>query len=242
MKNLSFDIVAAKEAPLRLSQAILLYSGDSNICFASVHSIDASGKQPVILEGQAFTSEAAVRLALDLSSSAMKGGFVPPELLYLDGNAMAWWVPPGRRHIAFRAEQLGARERGEVVPHPGLVFLAEGGRRWSVWAVKGDGRPSEDTPLYQAPYFNVYENGGICTGNVRLPDGTTAERIHAWNKAFFGSFFTHPNVQGKLVNYRGGTFKFWMDMLNGRHHEFPEHALVSRQMTLADALKLRACS
>lgn len=242
MKRLSVDITAGRDSPLKLSRAILLYCGDSNVCFASVHSIDASGKQPVILEGQAFTSEAAVRLALDLSSSAMKGGFVPPELLYLDGNAMAWWVPPGRRHIAFRAEQLGASERGEVVPHPGLVFLAEGGRRWSVWAVRGERRPSENTPLYQAPYFNVYENGGICTGNVRLPDGTTAERIEAWNNAFFGSFFTHPNVQGKLVNYRGGTFKFWKDMLDGRHQEFPEHVLVPREETLAGALKRRATS
>ena len=123
--KVSLDIFAGREAPLNLAQAILLYEGDHGVCFASVHGIDASGKQPVILEGRAFTLEAAVRLALELSSNAMSGGFVPPELLYLDGNAMAWWVPPARRHIAFRSEKLGAPERGEVVPHPGLVFRAE---------------------------------------------------------------------------------------------------------------------
>lgn len=237
--KVSFDIIAGREAPLKLSQAILLYEGDRGVCFASVHGIDASGKQPLILEGRAFTSEAAVRLALELSNNTMRGGFVPPELLYLDGNAMAWWVPPARRHIAFRSEKLGAPERGEVVPHPGLVFCAEHGRRWGVWAVKGSERPHEGTPLYQAPYFNVYADGGICTGNVHLPDGTTAERIKAWNDAFFGSFFTHPNVQGKLVAYKGGTFKFWTDMLDGRHREFPEHVLVPSQRTLGQMLGLR---
>lgn len=238
----TFDIVAGREAPLRLSKAILLYRGGGDAAFATVHEIGLRGKAPLILEGKALTPGAAVQLALDLAKNAKLGGFVPECLLYLDGDTMAWWVPPARRHIAFRTTELGAPERGEVVPHPGLVFKVDGRRRWHVWAVAGAARPSEASPLLQAPYFNVYGDGGICTGNVSLPDGTTAERIEAWNQAFFGSFFTHPNVQGKLVTYRGGAMKFWRDMLDGRHAEFPERVLVSTGRTLADVLAHRESS
>lgn len=235
MSKVLFELQGGEETPLTLQQAILVYRGDKAF-FASAHTVDHSGKRPMIKEGQAFTPEAAVELALALSRNAMTGGFVPYNLLYLDGNAMAWWVPPSRRHIRFQAEELGAAERGEVVPHPGLVFRVHSSRQWQVWALKGPERPTEKTSLCRAPYFNVSDTGMICAGNVQLPEGTTAERIEAWNTAFFGSYFTHPNATGKLVNYRGGLFKFWTDMLDGRHSAFPDHALTSAGITLEQAL------
>jgi PRTRC genetic system protein B len=236
MSKVNFEVVAGRQTPLALSRAILLYQGDAETTFATVHDIGMQGKTPVILEGKALTAEATVRLAVELARNAIRGGFVPANLLFLDGDVMAWWVPPARRHVAFRAAELGAEERGEVVPHPGLVFKVDGMRRWHVWAVLGEERPTEATVLHQAPYFNVSSDGAICTGNVTLPEGTTAERINAWNEAFFGSFFTHSNVRGKLVSYKGGAIKFWRDMLDGRHGEFPEHALVATRQTLSDAL------
>ena len=236
MRKVNFEVIAGHQSPLTLSKAILLYQGKDQNTFATVHDIALQGKTPVILEGKSITVEAVVRLAIDLSKNAIRGGFVPANLLFLDGDVMAWWLPPARRHIAFRAAELGASECGEVVPHPGLVFRIDGMRRWHVWAVLGAERPCETTALFQAPYFNVSSDGAICTGNVSLPDGNTAERIGAWNDAFFGSFFTHPNVHGKLVTYKGGAFKFWRDMLDGRHGEFPEHVLVPAKRTLADAL------
>lgn len=239
MNKVNFEVVAGQQAPLKLSKAILIYRGDAETTFATVHDVAIQGKTPIILEGKSMTAEAAVCLATELSSNAIRGGFVPANLLFLDGDVMAWWLPPARRHIAFRAAGLGADERGEVVPHPGLVFKVDGMRRWCVWAVLGGERPSEGTALYQAPYFNVSSDGAICAGNVSLPDGSTAERIGAWNDAFFGSFFTHPNVHGKLVTYRGGAFKFWRDMLDGRHGEFPEHALVPAKRTLSSVLARR---
>ena len=53
---------------------------------------------------------------------------------------------------------------------------------------------------------------------------------------FFESFFTHPNVEGQLVNYQGGCYRFWRDMLDGRHAEFPASALVSLGLSLAQAI------
>jgi PRTRC genetic system protein B len=231
-----FEVMAGTDAAMTLFQAILLYRGDGDATFATVHSIGTKGDMPVILDGKALTPAAAVRLARSLSKRATRGGFVPPNLLYIDGETMAWWLPPARRHIAFRAPELGAPERGEVVPHPGLVFSVGTGKSWCVWAVRGTDRPTEQTELYRAPYFNVSEDGVICSGNVTLPDGTTAEKIDAWNAAFFGSFFTHPNANGALVTYKGGAFKFWRDMLDGKIGEFPERVLIPSKRTLGEAL------
>jgi len=235
-KKLRFDIDAGHDGAMKLHKAILLYkAGPADHTFATVHEVGSHDGAPILLEGKALTPAAAVRLAVDLSKGATRGGFIPPHLLFMDGATMAWWVPPARRHIAFRAAELGAAERGEVVPHPGLVFLVGAKRAWRVWAVRGPDRPSEDTPLYRAPYFNVNAEGVICTGNVELPSGTTAEKIEAWNAAFFGSFFTHPNAGAKLVTYKGGVYKFWTDMLDGKHVEFPERVLVPTKRTLAEA-------
>lgn len=235
-----FEVHGGDAQAMSLAQAILLYRGNGGATFATVHAVGEKGGVSVILEGKPMTPAVAVRLARELSKQATRGGFVPPNLLYMDGETIAWWVPPERRHIAFRAPELGAPERGETVPHPGLVFAVDGRRAWRVWAVLGGHRPDDKTMLFQAPYFNVWAEGVICTGNVTLPDGTTAEKIEAWNRVFFGSFFTHPNANGPLVTYRGGAYKFWRDMLDGKHAAFPERVLVPCKKTLADALGGRA--
>jgi len=233
--EVKFSVVTGPDSAMKLSAAILIYRGEQEASFATVHQVVHDKGTPKILAGKALTPSASVRLARELSKRATQGGFVPSCLLYMDGETMAWWVPPVRRHIAFKAPELGAPERGEVVPHLGLVFAVTH-RHWHVWAVRGDQRPDEHTALYLAPYFNVSSDGAICTGNVTLPDGTTAEKIEAWIQCFFGSFFTHPNANGQLVTYRGGGYKFWRDMLDGRHAEFPGSALVPLGLSLAQAI------
>src|SRR4029079_6886038 len=203
------------------------------------NQIEESDGQPVIMAGRAMTPRAAIQLARALSKTVAHGGFLPETVLYMDGDLLLWWVPPTRRHVAFRAPELGAPERGEIVPHPGLVFAASS-QVWKVWAVKGKARPTLESALFQAPYFNVWEGGDICRGNVRVPNGTTAERIEAWNTAFLGSFFTHPNVQGKLVRHRGGAYAFWRDMLDGKFSRFPERVLVDAKTTLGKLLGMEA--
>src|SRR5258706_5478467 len=98
---------------------------------------------------------------------------------------MAWWRAPCKRTVWFEAED-GADEgigtRHGPASHPALVFAAAGGK-WYVFAVKDKGRPGPDTPLYRAPYFNVWKTGEICTGNVRLPAAKRAAAIEAYERA-----------------------------------------------------------
>jgi PRTRC genetic system protein B len=231
MHHAQFEIRTQTDGVLELQQAVLIYRGAQGTALATVHDIAFVDGEPTIMAGKAMTARAAITLARALSKGISHGGFIPETVLYMDGDLLLWWVPPMRRHIAFRAPKLGSEECGDVVPHPGLVFVASSAV-WAVWAVKGNQRPTPDTALFQAPYFNVWQNGRICQGNVEVPQGTTAEKIDAWNAAFFGSYFTHPNVHKHLVKYRGGAFAFWRDMLDGKFVAFPERVLVSAHTTL----------
>lgn len=235
MNQAEFQVQTQADRGFRLARAVLIYRGASERAFATVHEIAEIDGEPVILAGKAMTTRAAIELARALSKAVAHGGFLPETVLYMDGELLLWWVPPATRQVVFKAAELGAPERGEVVPHPGLVFAASSSV-WKVWAVKGGHRPTLSTALFQAPYFNVYENGNICRGSVRVPNGTTAEKIDVWNAAFFGSFFTHPNTSGKLVRYCGGAYAFWRDMLEGKFKRFPERVLIDAKITLGKLL------
>lgn len=235
MNDATFEIQTQADGVLTLSEAVLIYTGGHGTAFATVHEVAMVDGEPTILAGKAMTPRAAIALARALSKGVSHGGFIPDTVLYTDGDLLLWWVPPMKRHIAFRSPQIGDAERGEVVPHPGLVFAASS-KTWAVWSVKGGQRPAPDSALYQAPYFNVWGNGRICQGNVEVPNGTTAEKIDAWNAAFFGSFFTHPNLQKGLVKYRGGAYRFWKDMLDQKFASFPEKVLVPTKSRVIDIL------
>lgn len=238
MNQAEFHIRTEEDGVLALQQAVLIYRGAQGSAFATVHDIEEVDGEATILAGKAMTPRAAITLSRELAKGVSHGGFIPDTVLYMDGELLLWWTRPDKRHIAFRAEGMGRAERGEVVPHPGLVFAASS-QVWKVWAVKGDARPTPDTELFQAPYFNVYGTGAICQGSAVVPEGTTAERIGAWNDAFFGSFFTHPNVRKNLVKYRGGSYRFWRDMLDGGFERFPERVLVPMRTTLGQLLSDR---
>src|SRR5438552_4958778 len=176
MNQAEFHIRTEQDGVLALQQAVLIYRGAQGGAFATVHDVEEISGEATILAGKAMTPRAAITLSRELAKGINHGGFIPETVLYMDGDLLLWWTRAGKRHIAFRAEGLGTGERGEVVPHPGLVFAASS-HVWKVWAVKGDRRPRPQAGLVQAPSLNVYDSGAICQGSVGVPDGTTAEKI-----------------------------------------------------------------
>lgn len=243
MNQADFSIHAPTDGVLKLEQAVLIYRGASGAALATVHEVEQIDGEPVIGAGRAMTPRSALALARALLKRAAHGGFLPDNVLFVAGDLILWWLKPAMRHFAFHVSErdaplLGGIERGEAVPHPGLVFAASG-QEWRVWAVKGSQRPTLATPLFQAPFFNVDAKGHICQGSVPKPDGTTAEKIDSWNDAFFRSYFTHPNVAAKLLRYPGGSFAFWRDMLDRRFARFPQRVLVPVNTTLGALLGMR---
>lgn len=222
------------EATLKLQHAILIYGGSSHAGgYATVHDVDTESDQPQILAGTPVTRNAIVSLMGSLSASE-SFGFLPENVLAVGKEYLVWWSKPQKRNVWFNsAEPLGAR--CGVTPHPALVFTVVG-RKWSVYALKDDTRPTADTLLFQAPYFNVWEGGQICTGNANVPSMSSVERIAAYEAAFFGSYFTHPNIRakGKLTRFRGGPYALWLSLLKRPRRRFPVNSLVPINRTAGD--------
>jgi PRTRC genetic system protein B len=129
--------------------------------------------------------------------------YVPPNVVALGRGAIAWYEPAAPRVMFFRTHGESAAQRfNEVlVPQPPLVFVArDHGLR--VFALREDERPTMATPLAAAPYWNVYADGRVCTGSMRLPASFDPRDTASWTASFFGSNFTHMNT-GKRWSYSG---------------------------------------
>lgn len=219
----------AREA-FKLDSAILVYGGAGK-GYASVHSIAHEGDKESLDEGHPVTVKALRETFQVLAPETVpKAEFIPPTVLAQAPDILVWWMPPAMRNVWFDQKELGG-QRSACVPVSGLVFAVCRGD-WFVYAVAGDQRPTPESPLFRAPFYNVWDSGRICAGNVSVPQGSLAERTDLWEKAFFESWFTHSNVD-KLVKYRGGATAFWKQMLAGGFGQsFPMGTLVPLNTTL----------
>lgn len=149
--------------------------------------------------------------ALDTSKELAKAflrptGIVPQGVLHFnpaEHGSVVWYTRPMRRRLYF-VESLGLPNT--EIPLPALVWAADR-RHLSLYALKGKSRPTLSTPLFRAPFMNLYENGNVCMGNVdvRIAKAASLEAfMAAWEDYFFGSYFshligTHSPVAGDLT-------------------------------------------
>lgn len=204
--------------------AIILYGKAQDVQFAMLHGIENNA----LTQGRPLDQialQASVASLMESQAGFRQDGFLPDNILMNAPGKLAWWRKPSRRTVFFK---LDGEEFSFDCMHPGLIFMATEGSL-HVTAVKGNHRPTAESEVFHAPYMNVWDNGKMCTGNVSLPGSTLHERIDAWEAAFFGSYFTHPNGVG-LVRFKGDMIGLWQHM---RHNPdvFPEEALVAREQT-----------
>ena len=158
-----------------LRNAVLVY-GDGATAFATLHAVvsKGSGQPPYLGPGQALTSAFLRTLAAEL------GARITPEILPANVPArtpgmITWWTQARREVMFFGGVDQRARElNGATYPHPALVFkVAE--RELFVRALEKDERPTEATPLKNAPYWNVDSAGGVCL--AQHASLTTSRRV-----------------------------------------------------------------
>lgn len=245
-------ISSADRKRWQLCSAVLVYEGlGTHSVYATVHAVQQLGREWRLGDGAPATKEACAKLARSLGAAATLSGFTPENLLYLGARSILWWRPPAPARIFFNTTKSAAADQAQdksgaamlgkvngVTPQPGLVFGVTSGS-WFVYALKAPGRPGPDTPLLRAPYFNVWANGQICTGNVRLPDTLGPSALERYERAFFDSEFTHPNVHGKvrLTRHADGSYAFWRALLDHPKAAFPVEHLVDSNLTLAGLAK-----
>lgn len=226
-----------------LSGAILLYTGSkgSQTSFATVHQIQMMGEVPQIMPGRPMTEADKSELYEGLNDKACVAGvkWIPTSVLAQGPGRMIWWTPPMKRSMFFKKSSMnkGTFDGRNVCPVPGMVWAAVSGQGLYVYAVKGADRPTEKTALFQAPLFNVWSSGKVCSGNASQPKGDQAFEPEAWEKFFFGSEFSHPNFtqRNRLIKGQQAT-SFWSKMVKEPSESFPDKALVPVDLRVEDLL------
>ncbi len=238
--------VADSAKAAALTGAILLYGGNRNRTteagFATVHDVELIEGRPEIQPGRLMMEQDLVTIAQSLSAAkdAISTRWIDPALLATGGDRMIWWTPPGNRAMFFQTSThiKGTFDANAVCPVPGLVWVAIYGEGLYVYAVKGASRPTQETPLFQAPLFNIWGRGKVCVGSAQLPQDGELQDPAAWEKVIFGSYFTHPNFSepDRLVKGIKPT-TFWRGMVDKPPSDFPEKRLVAVTLKVADLLE-----
>lgn len=208
-----FGIDVGSELELKLYQALLVYRNDhSNRYMATVHSVvqkDPAGT-PVLGAGELLSTASLRELTRQLGTGCQVE-FLPNQVVARTPDMLAWWAPAAMRPMFFRAgSELGDISR-KPFPHPALLFVVQNNVLY-VRALPASRRPSPETRVAAAPYWNIDSDGAVCAGTMRTPKSLTVTSIAAWQQAFFQSEFTHPGGGGRLTKRRGGTTALWTSL------------------------------
>jgi PRTRC genetic system protein B len=236
-------ILSGGDDTLHLKTAVLLYESNRGSVYATTHAIDIDGvepNRPVIGPGTPLSCAVLSQFAKAVDIATAYAGFVPDNLLYTAPSMMAWWAPAMQRRAWFKSHEKSVGNRDGVVHHPALVFVAQADALF-VFALRMSSRPALSTKLYHSPHFNVYSDGRICTGNVKLPGAPSSEAIAEYEDAFYRSHFTHSHHPG-AVKYKGGMTKLWIDQLEIPDEASMSAALKPTKFTLKQAIELIASS
>jgi PRTRC genetic system protein B len=237
MMNTSVNIGSSQE--FRLSHALLVYGKSSydgipyRHPFVTMHDVIHESDGARLTEGQLVTP----RMLIDVMSrlgQAVPAEILPERVLVRTESVVAWWRPARQARMFFTGRAgvpILSKLNGKLFPNPPLVFKASSKHLW-VRALHANQRPTGDTTLYVAPYWNCYDNGVVCTGSMRIPQEKSVGVIEQWEESFFRSEFTHASGILKHTRYPGGVLTMWRS-LQGKE-KFPLRYLARTKQTLTE--------
>lgn len=176
----------------------------------------------------------AMKIMQEKETVLTPSGILRDHILYLDAKAgkAVWFTKAGERKLYF-TESLGIPQGTTSVP----AMLWKANRNsLQVFALSSNRRPTETTTLYHAPYFNVYESGNVCMGNVDIRIKKTAsleEFTSAWEDYFFNSYFSHLMGHNPI---KGNCVSLWENLIS-TGGAFPKAVLKKSAVQLKTLLK-----
>jgi len=190
---------------------------------------------PLTLKEMAGLSE-ILKASEDLKDGYLKSrGLLPANVLHIDqrshGHAI-WYTPPQLVDLYF-VDELNIPSGNCGIP--GMIWKANA-EKLSVFAIKGKHKPNIDTPVYHAPYLNIYGSGAVCMGTVSIAISQTTsleDFMGSWETYFFNSYFSH-SISGNNST-KSDTTALWRE-LAGNGKDFPQHELLKTSYTLKSLL------
>lgn len=174
--------------------------------------------------------------ANELNNSFLKPeGLLPKNVLYINPDSLGhviWYSTPRVENLFFIDDLDIPCGKAAI---PGLIWKATK-THLSLFAYQGATKPTINTPLCYAPFFNIYESGAVCMGtvNIQIPTGCQLEEfMQLWEKYFFGSYFSH------LINdtspVKDNIIQLWQSLLK-TGKAFPNSVLLKTNKTLKNIL------
>ena len=192
-------------------KAILFYRDANDSFYLESYDIDNNGMainaHPLSLKESAEIAD-ALGNSRELKNGYLNGAsLLPRNILHMDKDGGVVWHTSSKKVNLFFHADLGISDGMTYVPP--MIWKADK-NLLHVWAVRNNKRPCEETLLYHAPFFNVYDMGNVCMGTVRkqIPSDCSLEQFMSlWEKFFFNSTFTHTIRNGTVSGEELG--KFW---------------------------------
>lgn len=223
-------------------KALVLYTNHKEDKGIYIESYDMDGQGKPI-NAHPLSQEECSQLAEVLQSSTQlkttflqPKGIMPENVLYLNpaSTGHAIWYTKTQAVDLFFKKELGIDSGKAIVP--AMVWKASK-NGIAVYAIKDKGRPKADTRLYDAPFFNIYEDGSVCMGTVDIRfDAHCAleDFIRQWQLYFWSSKFSHI-IDGRLSPIDGNIVQLWKEQVNtGR--PFPNEILSKKNLTIKDII------
>ena len=242
MKNTN-DITASFGTLYHPKSALVFYEakGENTDVYVEHFDMDKNGNP---INAHPLTEREANALAKSLQTEKNKdkaflksNGILPTNILHINPNtdkgAVLWYTKTQRRQLYF-VNDLNIPSGMAYVPP--MVWYANKNSLW-VFALASDRRPTEKTPLYCAPFFNIYEDGRVCMGSVTISIKNSAsveEFTGAWEDYFFNSYFSHLLGNNSPIN--GNCVHLWKDLIQ-TGKPFPKEVLKKKNKTLKNLLR-----
>lgn len=162
-------------------------------------------------------------------------GVISSNILLIDNSENAkviWYTDSGKKELFF-SKGLGIPNG--VASVPALIWCADK-QHLKIYAMNYNQRPTEDTPLYHAPFFNVYDNGSVCMGTVdtKITKSASLEEFTGtWENCFFNSYFSHLMYNHNPV--QGNCVSLWKELVTN-DKDFPIDVLIKSNLKLKNLL------
>ena len=240
--NNTNDITASFGTLYHPKSALVFYEtkGTNTDVYVEHFDMDKNGNP---INAHPLTEREAKVLAKSLQTEKDKdiaflksNGILPTNILHINPNkdkgAVLWYTKAQRRQLYF---VNGLDIPNGIAQVPPMIWYANK-NSLSVFALASDRRPTEKTPLYFTPFFNIYEDGKVCMGSVNINIKNSAsveEFVGAWEDYFFNSYFSH--LLGRNSPIKGNCVNLWKDLIQ-TGKPFPKEVLKKNNKTLKNLL------
>lgn len=158
---------------------------------------------------------------------------LPSNVLAVSNDFIVWYQNE-------RSQKIIVNSDGLTIKLPRLIFIAMNTELY-VFAAPNRCRPTADTRLYHCPLPNIFANGSLCKGTVKLPS-CHVKNISEYEKEFFTSRFTHANHSNVMKFKKGDkntrtSFMYWLKHKSKTQNKIKMSELCYFGSTLGDMIK-----